>query len=344
MNSEKEKGKVKSEKVRKSKLYHSSPCPVPLYLVWLEWPEKCFRMDAETLRCLELSVRGKGRVVRVRSEEAFLRALPQATHALVWNFRSEWFALAPRLRLVATPAAGRELVPETGPRGVKVHFGAFHGEIMAESVAAFMLAWSRGFFRLRAKEISNDPWPRAWLSDKCSTVRTTNAVVFGFGNVGRAIGDLLNRLCVGVTGVTRHGVYQTLPGRRRPQQVDERVLDEALGSADWVILALPSTTGTDNFFDEKLIRKLPRKCVVINVGRGNVVDEKALYRALRTKRLAGAYLDVRKHEPSATVLESPGYVPELASLPNCVITPHSAAFDGNYLRMFIGELVHDRCL
>ena len=280
----------------------------------------------------------------MKSEAAFLRALPRATHALVWNFKEEWFAQAPRLKVLATPAAGQEFVPTKGPKGVKIHFGKFHGQIMAETVAAFMFAWCRGFFRLREKAVANDPWPRTWLSDKCSTVMSTNAVIFGYGHVGRAIGDLLGRICVGVTGVTRHGVYQTLPGKIRPKLVDAKALDEALGYADWVILALPSTTGTDNFLDAKLIRKLPRKCVVINVGRGNAVDEKALCRALRTKRLAGACLDVRKHEPSATVLESPGYVPELAKLPNCIVTPHAAAFDEDYLKMFILELNLDGCL
>ena len=280
----------------------------------------------------------------MKSETAFLRALPGATHVLVWNFKQDWFAKAPRLKVLATPAAGQEFVPTKGPRGVKIHFGKFHGQIMAETVAAFMFAWRRGVFRLREKAVANDPWPRTWLSDKCSTVTATNAVIFGYGHVGRAIGDLLGRICVGVTGVTRHGVYQTLPGKNRPKPVDASALDEALEYADWVILALPSTTGTDNFFDAKLIRKLPRKCVVINVGRGNAVDEKALYRALKTRRLAGACLDVRKHEPSATVLESPGFVPELAKLPNCIVTPHAAAFDENYLKMFILELNLDGCL
>ena len=315
-----------------------------LYLVWLEWPEKCFRMNAEVLRLFQRLVGDRGRVVCVRSEAAFLKNLPTATHAIVWSFKEEWFAKAPRLKVLATPAAGQEFVPTKGPKGVKIHFGHYHGTIIAETVAAFMLAWSRGFFRLREKEVENDPWPRTWLSDKCSLVGDTNAVIFGFGHVGQAIGDLLGCICVGVTGVTRHGVYQVLPGRRRPQLVDRKALDEALENADWAILALPSTTGTDNFLDAKLIRRLPRKCVVINVGRGNAVDEKALYKALKTKRLAGAYLDVRKHEPSATVLESPGYEPRLRNLSNCVMTPHSAAFDRGYLWQCFVELGLDGCL
>ena len=109
-------------------------------------------------------------------------------------------------------------------------------------------------------------------------------------------------------------------------------------------MALPSTTGTDDVLNAKLIRKLPRTCVVINVGRGNAVDEKALYKALKSKRLAGAYLDVRKHEPSATVLEAPGYVRGLADLPNCIIMPHASAFSPRYLIHCFEELKDDGCL
>ena len=323
-----------------------------VYLVWLEWPEKCFRIDAETLRLFRRLVKGRGRVVCARSEAAFLKGLPQATHAIVWNFKAEWFAKAPRLKVLATPAAGREFVPTKGPKGVKIHFGGFHGIFMAETVAAFMLAWCRGFFRLREKAVANDPWPRTWLSDKCSTVGGTSAVIFGYGHVGRAIGDLLGRLGVHVTGVTRHGVYKgeaassPLVGKRNHSLLasDEVIATPLLKNADWVILALPSTTGTDNFFGTRLIRKLPRTCVVINVGRGNAVDERALYKALKTKRLAGAYLDVRKHESSATVLESPGYMPKLAELSNCITTPHSAAFGSDYLWRCLMELNLDRCL
>lgn len=310
------------------------------YLVWLEWSEKCFRIDAGALRALKDAVKGRGRIVCARSETAFLKSLPQATHALVWQFRSEWFARAPHLKVLATPAAGREFVPERGPKGVRIHFGHFHGRYMAETVAAFMLAWCRGFFRLQEKGIADDPWPRSWLSDKCSVVKGTKAVIFGYGNVGRAIGAKLEVLGVNVTGVTRHGVF--CGGKSK--SAGAMSLSAFLKAADWVILALPSTTGTDDFLDAKLLRKLSRRCVVINVGRGNAIDERALYEALATGRLAGAYLDVRKHEPSATVLESPGFVSELRDLPNFVSTPHSAAFDNGYLTSFIQELDHDRCL
>ena len=305
------------------------------YVTWLEWPEKCFRVDAEALCHLRAVVPKGCRVLRTRSEAAFLRALPKATHAITWSFKSEWFAKAPKLKMLATPAAGREFVPTKGPKGVKIHFGHYHGQIMSESVAAFVLAWARGFFR---PELKKGAWPRTALSDKCYDVTGTKAVIVGYGNVGRAIGAKLSALGVEAFGLTRHGTFH---GNRTFEQSNIRTF---LRDADWLILALPSTTGTDDFLNAKLISKLPRKCVVINVGRGNAVDERALYKALKAKRLAGAYLDVRKHEPSATVLEAPGYVKGLADLPNCIIMPHASAFSPRYLIHCFEELKDDGCL
>ena len=151
-----------------------------VYVVWLEWPEKCFRAGEEDIRFLRSLVPEGSRVVRARSEEAFLRALPKATHAIVWHFREEWFARAPRLRVLATPSAGREFLPKEGPKGVKVHFGAFHGPIISETVLGFMLAWSRGFFR------KGPLWRRAELSERCGDLEGTTAVIAGFGRIGRA--------------------------------------------------------------------------------------------------------------------------------------------------------------
>ena len=299
------------------------------YLIWLEWPEKCFRVDAEALRALKGLVPKGCRIVRARTEGAFLKALPKATHAITWHFREEWFAKAPRLKVLATPAAGQEFVPANGPKGVRIHFGHYHGKIMSESVAAFVLAWAHGFFSVRNAPAFCGKWPRNWLSDKCFDVAGTKAVIVGYGHVGRAIGAKLEMLGVKVEGFSRSNIGN---------------LAKSAGTANWLILALPSTTGTDDFLNAKLIRKLPRSCVVINVGRGNAVDEKALYAALKAKRLAGAYLDVRKHEPSATVLEHSGYVKGLADLPNCVSMPHASAFSPRYLRMCFEELKDDGCL
>ena len=293
------------------------------YLIWLEWPERCFRVDAEALRVLRGLVPRGSRIVRARCERSFLGELPRATHVVTWHFRKDWFALAPRLELLATPAAGRELLPETGPDGVKIHFGGFHGRIMAESAVGFMMAWAHGFFN---PVLEKARWPRKELADACYTLAGTRAVIAGYGKVGKAIGEMLERLGVEVRGFGR--------GER------SRLLSTAR-SADWFVMALPSTTGTDDFLDASLLARLPRRCVVVNVGRGNSVDEKALCAALRSGRIAGAYLDVRKREPSGRVPDFGGTAEELSRLANCILMPHSSAFAPQYLSLCFRELADE---
>ncbi len=293
------------------------------YLVFLNWPEPCFRASKADIAYLKSLLPRTAQVVPVKTERAFLKELPSATHVITWHFRREWYALAPSLELVATPAAGRELValpPEDAKRRPKVHFGEFHGEIMAESVAAFVLAWSRGFF---ARGTFGKDWPRSELAGVCREVSGSKAIVFGYGHVGRAIGRKLAALGVEVEGYSRH---RPLPAGK---------LD-----CDWFVLALPSTTGTDNLIDAALLRRLPRRAVLVNVGRGNAVDEQALERALRTGRLAGAYLDVLKVEPTAAELTRPGAVKAFLEnkVPNAVVMPHASAFSPSYLRRCFAEL------
>ena len=105
-----------------------------------------------------------------RHSEQDLRELPTATHAIVWAFRKEWFARAKRLRVLATPGAGRELLPtdaELPPGVVRVN-GAFHGAIMSETVLAFIFAHARGLYAAARFQRAGDLWPRAALSPFCT--------------------------------------------------------------------------------------------------------------------------------------------------------------------------------
>ena len=310
------------------------------YLIWLEWPEKCFRANEGDLKLFRSLVPKGSRVVRVKSERAFLRNLPSATHAVVWHFEKEWYARAPKLKVLATPAAGRELIAwRDAPRGVKVHFGAFHGPIISETVLGFLLAWTSGFFW------KGPMWPREELAEHCGDLEGTTAVIAGFGRIGRSIAARLEPFGVECFGITRHGIFTPKnfhEGRSTSDIRQEKALSPLLRRADWLILALPSDTGTDDFLDARLIRRLPKKCVVVNVGRGNAVDEEALLAAIKEERLAGAYLDVYKHEPTAL---NPKIGPRGRGLAaarnvpwNLVRMPHACAFSSRYMKECFREL------
>lgn len=290
-----------------------------LYLVWLNWPIGAFRLNARSLSVLKRLLPAGARLVVARGERAFLRTLPEATHAICWEFDTSWFARAPRLRVLATPAAGRELLPSDAelPPGVTRVNGAFHGQIMCETVLACIFAHARGLYHAYDFQRAGTLWPRAEMSPFCSRVAGTHAVILGYGRIGHTIGARLEALGVTVTGFRRRNIKDLRP---------------ALRTADWLVVVLPADTGTDNLVDRRTLAALPRRAVLVNVGRGNAVDETALADALRRRRLAGAYLDVFKREPLTE--DSP----LAADLPGLVRLPHMSAFAPEYLPLFFQEL------
>lgn len=291
------------------------------YLIWLNWPERPFRLSAADLKLFRTLVRTAD-VKVVRSARAFLRELSVATHVLCWEFRKEWFAKAPRLRVLATPGAGRELLPTEAelPRGVRKFHGGFHGAIMSETAIAYMLAWCRGIYPAYGWQKSGqkeDLWRRVALGERCFTLAGTKAVILGYGRIGHILGAKLVALGVEVKGIRRRNVAE---------------LPSAVSSADWLVCILPSDTGTDDIVDARLLRRMKRSAVLINIGRGNAVDEKALAAALKRRRIAAAFLDVFKKEPL------PVTSPLAADLPGLFRFPHASAFSPDYLARFFREL------
>ncbi len=273
------------------------------------------------------------KVVWCRTEESFLKVLPRTQIALTWAFRQEWFARAPALRRIATPAAGRDFFAITPPARVKVRYGTFHGPVMAETVLGLMLAFNRGLFEAYRRQLAGELWPRAALFG-VRLLAGTHAVIVGCGHIGGMIGRMLKPFGVCVTGVRRS------PPRRRPAWMrgDDQVvgldgLDAALRKADHVVVVLPSDTGTDRLFDARRLALLPRRAVMYNVGRGNCIDEAALAKALRSGALRGACLDVFAREPLTA--DSP----LAADLPGLVRVPHASAFTETYIDRFIGETI-----
>ena len=288
------------------------------FLIWLNWPIGAFRLDAKSLAVFKGLAKGDVKVVR--GERAFLRELPAATHAIVWEFKKEWFPRAKKLRVLATPGAGRELLPSDAemPAGVVRVNGNFHGAIMSETVVAFLFAHARGLYRAYDYQKSGELWPRGAMSPFCSLVAGTKAVILGYGKIGHAIGAKLEALGASVTGIRRANF-----GDLKPE----------LKTADWLVVALPSDTGTDNLVDASVLRCMKRSAVLVNVGRGNAVDEVALAQALRARRLAGAYLDVFRKEPLTA--DAPLAADDI---PGLVRFPHGSAFAPEYIPFFFRQM------
>jgi len=131
---------------------------------------------------------------------------------------------------------------------------------------------------------------REWPADAPGKVELfeTRALIIGYGTIGRMTGDRLAAFGVDVTGVTRSGRDGTLA----PDQWRNRI-----GEFDWIILAAPSTGDTHALIGAAELAAMKPGAWLINVARGDMVDQPALIEALEKRRIAGAFLDVVDPEP-----------------------------------------------
>jgi glyoxylate/hydroxypyruvate reductase A len=147
-------------------------------------------------------------------------------------------------------------------------------------------------------------------------VSGTRMTLIGLGRVGSRIAELSAAIGIQVTGHRRTPGGQDLPGVRRV--VDVAGLDAALPETDILVIAAPDTPETTNLVDRRRLSLLPAHAVIVNVGRGSLIDEQAMIEMLQAGRLRGAALDVFANEPLPT--DSP-----LWAMPNVIVSPHSAS-------------------
>lgn len=294
-------------------------------VVFLEHPIRAFAVQPEQLAALAAR-HPRHSFVKVTDEASFLRELPDAGAALVWRFPASFYPHGPKLRFVATPAAGRErLDPDPAGRVKSVH-GSFHGKIMAESLLGMMLYFSR-----RLDLSVADQRERRYLRDQYSSTRRLSgqtALVVGYGPLGRECARLLKTMGLRVIGVKRNAAVDAAPA---DAVVPAEQLLSVLPEADHVVLTLPSDTGTDHLFSDEAFAAMRPSAALYNLGRGNAVDEAALVRALASNELRCAFLDVFEREPLPD--DSP-----LWTTPNLAFTPHSSAISREYLDLWFEEL------
>lgn len=287
-----------------------------------------FEPSAEQRAALAARLPGH-ELVHAATDAELLAALPLADAAVVWRFRAEWYDHAPRLRHLFTPSAGREpFDPEPSGR-VSLHFGSFHGALMAESLLGMVLFMNRRLGLALAAQAERR-WDRSPYSS-CGRLHGQVALIIGFGAIGQHCGRLLSALGVVVHGLRRRAAAPSPPATRL-FSAEQRL--DALALADHVVCVLPGDTGTDHFLDAAAFAAMKPSSVVYNLGRGNAIDPDALGSALHERRIAGAFLDVLPEEPLPP--SSP-----LWAAPNLYLTPHASAISRDYLDLYFDELARD---
>ncbi len=266
-------------------------------------------------------------------QDAFLSALPEADGVLIWRFEQAWFARAPRLRLISTPAAGRDFFSVSPPSGVQLLYGAFHGRIMGETVAAMVLGVSRGLIpHANLMKTEAGKWPHDAFSGHIRTVSGAQVVILGFGAIGHHAAQFLKPFGARIIGVRRHPEGDTAAGFGPDDRViGIEALDGVLPTTDHLVCVLPSGSETHHLIDARRLALLPPHACVYNVGRGNAIDEDALVSALARRVIAGAVLDVFETEPLPA--DSP-----LRRTPNAWLFPHVSAVAPSYMDAYVDEL------
>ena len=246
----------------------------------------------------------------------------RATSALADIFFDfDWFEpstmteRAPDLRWIQATSAGiGAAMQRTGldQKALLVTTAAgIHVAPLAEFALMGALHFVKGVPDLQARQREHH-WERYTTRE----LKGSRALVIGLGHIGREVVRDFAALGVDVTGLGRSGVTYDIPGLSR--SIDRDALDATLATTDIVILAAPLTEETTNLIGAHQLRQLPSHAILINVGRGQLVDEAALADALVSGALAGACLDVYREEPLPT--SSP-----LWDLENVIVSPHSAS-------------------
>lgn len=264
-------------------------------------------------------------------KEEFARLLPEAQAALVWGFSSKLDGAAKNLRIISTPSAGREFIQATPRPGLEIAFGAFHGELMAETVIGMMLASVRGI-RHSFLAMREGHWPREEVGRLMRPLRGSHAVILGFGHIGKWVGRMLKPFGVRLTGVNRTNLDRPDYFGVADVVVPMDRLDETLPKADHLVMILPGGAASDNVMNARRLALLPAHAHVFNIGRGNSLDLDALCDAIVAQRLAGAGLDVFPEEPL------PADAP-IRACPRVILLPHTSAFAPNYLDVYLDELI-----
>ena len=265
------------------------------------------------------------------NSEPFKESLKNADIAIVWVFKQEWLKIAPKLKWIVTPAAGKDFFKLNLPENISITYGSFHGKIMAETIIGMILSASRGI--LNSYQLQNKiEWPRKELDKSMRNLAGSQVVILGFGSIGYEIAKLIKSFKVKIIGIKRKLIDKPSFFDNNDKIITIDELDSILPKTDHLVLVLPRNKSTDNIINKKRLDLLPNHSYIYNIGRGNSIDENALIDALNNNKIAGAYLDVFKQEPLS--LSSP-----LRKCKNIVIMPHASAIAPNYMDLFVEEFI-----
>jgi phosphoglycerate dehydrogenase-like enzyme len=261
-------------------------------------------------------------VVQLSDFEQVEGQIRDAEIVMTWSLRPEQFNAATKLRWIHSPAAAvhQLMFPELIKSDVILTNGReVHGATVAEHVIALVFALAKKLpLSMRCQEKHAWGQNQVWESQpQPREVAGATLGLIGIGSIGTEVAKRSSALGMRVIAV-RNRVEAEKPDNVEQVYASSQV-DSMLSQSDYVVLAAPLTSSTTGMINAARLASMKPDGYLINVSRGQLVDQSALAEALRSRKIAGAALDVFEKEPLPP--ESP-----LWDLENLLITPHTAGF------------------
>lgn len=232
-------------------------------------------------------------------------------------FTAETIEQLPNLRFICVSATGYNVIDidAANKKGIQVsNVKGYSTPSVAQHVIAMMLNFTNQVNQ-HSRSVHKGKWSKSldfsfWRNPLFDLAGQTLGII-GFGQIGQQLAKLAKAFEMNIVAVHKHPERDAMKG---VEMVDQETL---LKKADFISLHVPLTEKTDKLVNATFLSKMKPSAILINTGRGQLIDESALKLALINKKLAGAALDVLTQEP-------PPADHILYGMKNCIITPHIA--------------------
>jgi phosphoglycerate dehydrogenase-like enzyme len=270
----------------------------------------------------------------VNDTQRLIPALAEA-EIVVSHIWKKGFPEAPRVKLLQSVAAGIDLIDVPSlPPGVTVCNVAGHEQAIAEYVLMTMLAWHH-----RLLDIAGDFRRGVWNTGGGAGGGPTHGEILGktvgiigYGKIGREVASRVVAFGCRVVAVNRSAVADQGAAH---EVYPLAQLDRVLPGCDIVVVAAGLGPETNRLIDARRLGLMKPTAFLINIGRAGILDEEALFTALKDNKIGGAAIDVWWQYPTADEPNRRGSRLPFHELPNLIMTPHcSSATDGARDRRF----------
>lgn len=238
---------------------------------------------------------------------------------------------SPGLRCLLIPWAGLPLETRRlmmSHRHISVHNIHHNAASAAELALGLIIAAARRIV-VADSHLRNGDWTPRYLQDSSILISGSRILILGYGHLGGRLGEVCSAMGANVRGIRRSVTRRTVSGSvtLHPPESLHRLLKDS----DIVILSLPLTDETRGIMGSAELSLMHENSVLVNVGRGALVDEEALYRSLSTGSIGAAGIDVWYRYPSSREERDstpPSEYP-FSELENVVMTPHMGGAFGS---------------